>query len=88
MLNFLLPDVFTTSEGFDRAVDHANQAVDAHKLLSARELLGTFMLRRTKDIVGLPPKREATVACPMAPLQARFHFWTGRRGGGGGRGGA
>ncbi len=42
-------------------------------LLSARQLLGHFMLRRTKEVVGLPRKYETLVPCPLAPLQASWY---------------
>ena len=73
MLHFLLPDYFTSSATFDEAVDLANQSVDAQRLEHARLLLTNFMLRRTKDIVGLPRKYETLVPCPMAPLQAQWY---------------
>ena len=36
-------------------------------------LLGHFMLRRTKEVVGLPRKYETLVPCPLAPLQASWY---------------
>ena len=73
MLNFLLPDLFTSSEGFDSAVDQAKQEVNTERLNSARRLLTYFMLRRTKEIVGLPRKTEALVSCPLVALQAEWY---------------
>ena len=73
MLHFLLPDLFVSSEGFDKAVDHANQAVDTERLMHARRLLSCFMLRRTKEVVGLPQKTEVVVTCPMVTLQAQWY---------------
>ena len=51
----------------------ANHRVDAERLESARQLLGHFMLRRTKEVVGLPRKYETLVPCPLAPLQASWY---------------
>ena len=51
----------------------ANHRVDAERLESARQLLGHFMLHRTKEVVGLPRKYEALVPCPLAPLQASWY---------------
>ena len=51
----------------------ANHRVDAERLESARQLLGHFMLRRTKEVVGLPRKYEKLVPCPLAPLQASWY---------------
>ena len=73
VLHFLLPDFFTSADAFDEAVDVANHRVDAERLESARQLLGHFMLRRTKEVVGLPRKYETLVPCPLAPLQASWY---------------
>ena len=73
VLHFLLPDYFTSADAFDEAVDVANHRVDAERLESARQLLGHFMLRRTKEVVGLPRKYETLVPCPLAPLQASWY---------------
>ena len=51
----------------------ASHRVDAERLESARQLLGHFMLRRTKEVVGLPRKYETLVPCPLAPLQASWY---------------
>ena len=51
----------------------ANHRVDAERVESARQLLGHFMLRRTKEVVGLPRKYETLVPCPLAPLQASWY---------------
>jgi SNF2 family DNA or RNA helicase len=73
VLHVLLPDYFTSADAFDEAVDVANHRVDAERLESARQLLGHFMLRRTKEVVGLPRKYETLVPCPLAPLQASWY---------------
>ena len=73
VLHVLLPDYFTSADAFDEAVDVANHRVDAERLESARQLLGHFMLHRTKEVVGLPRKYETLVPCPLAPLQASWY---------------
>ena len=59
MLHFLLPDLFVSSEGFDKAVDHDKQNVDTERLMHARRLLSCFMLRRTKEVARLPSLRPS-----------------------------
>ena len=49
LLNFLAPDVFTTSSPFAEAFDLTNNKVDPEKLNEAHTLLSVFMLRRLKE---------------------------------------
>ena len=73
VLHVLVSDYFTSADAFDEAVDVASHRVDAERLESARQLLGHFMLRRTKEVVGLPRKYETLVPCLLAPLQASWY---------------
>ena len=74
LLNFLYPDVFSSSDAFDNAFDLGANTVDRAQLVAASTLLKPFMLRRTKDDVekGMPPKLETTIACPLSEMQL---FW-------------
>ena len=74
LLNFLFPDVFTSTEVFDEAFNLSQGKVDAAVLEHARSLLKVLMLRRLKETVAkaLPPKLETVVNCPLAECQL---FW-------------
>ena len=73
LLNFLLPQLFTSSETFDASFDTNKQALNTSMVLKARMLLQHFMLRRIKsEVASLPPKFETEVICPMGPIQAKW----------------
>ncbi|KAK9837753.1 hypothetical protein WJX74_004265 [Apatococcus lobatus] len=74
LLNFMYPDVFTTSEPFDEAFDLTNHKVDRERLEQARKLLQVISIRRLKEDVekGLPPRVETRVYCPLSQMQT---FW-------------
>ena len=71
LLNFLAPDVFTTSEPFAEAFDLTLNVVDPVRLEQAHHLLKAFMLRRLKDEVEklMPKKIETKVICPLSNMQ-------------------
>lgn len=71
LLNFLEPEVFSTSQPFDDAFDLTHNKVDNVKLDQAHELLQVVMLRRLKATVeqSLPPKIETRVLCPLSNSQ-------------------
>ncbi len=78
LLNFLMPDVFKSSEKFDKAFnikDHHNHHVDQALLLKAHAMLKPFMLRRIKADVErcVPPKIEKKILCPLSALQALWY---------------
>lgn len=61
LLNFLVPDVFTTSEPFAEAFDLTLNRVDPERLEDAHRLLKVFMLRRLKtEVEKLMPKKIET----------------------------
>ena len=61
LLNFLLPDVFTSCEPFAKAFDLSTNHVDPVKLEEAHRLLKVFMLRRLKtEVEKLMPKKIET----------------------------
>ena len=74
LLNFLLPDVFTTSNPFEKHFDLNENIVDKVFLRKTRNLLELFMLRRLKQEVEklIPPKLETKVYCPLSRNQS---FW-------------
>jgi len=71
LLNFLAPDVFTTSEPFAEAFNLTLNIVDPVRLEQAHRLLQVFMLRRLKDQVEklMPHKIETKVICPLSTAQ-------------------
>jgi SWI/SNF-related matrix-associated actin-dependent regulator of chromatin subfamily A member 5 len=71
LLNFLAPDVFTTSEPFADAFDLTNKKVDTAKLDQAHSLLSVFMLRRLKEKVEklMPKMLETKIVCPLSTMQ-------------------
>ena len=74
LLNFLYPDIFTTTQPFTDAFDIVHNSVDKEKLVEAHDLLDLFMIRRMKDEVEklMPPKIETQVICPLSQTQV---FW-------------
>ena len=74
LLNFLYPDIFTTTQPFADAFDIVHNSVDKEKLVEAHALLDLFMIRRMKDEVEklMPPKIETQVICPLSQTQV---FW-------------
>lgn len=76
ILSFLHPDVFTSSEPFDKAfnLNTAEHKVDAGLLEKAHFLMRPFILRRVKGEVevSLPPKTETKIMCPLSEAQT---FW-------------
>ena len=75
LLNFLEPDVFSTSEPFDDAFDLSLNKIDNVKLEQAHQVLNVMMLRRLKDNVEkmLPPKIETRVICPLSTMQIHWY---------------
>ena len=75
LLNFLVPDVFTTSDKFAEAFDLTHNVVDPVKLQQAHDVLKLFMLRRLKKEVEklMPPKLETKVLCPLSNTQIFFY---------------
>jgi SWI/SNF-related matrix-associated actin-dependent regulator of chromatin subfamily A member 5 len=75
LLNFLLPDVFASSEDFDAwfnlTATEGDDAAKAHMVRQLHRVLRPFMLRRLKVDVAksLPPKSESILYVGMTPLQ-------------------
>ena len=76
ILSFLHPDIFTSSEPFDRAfnLNTSEHKVDSDLLEKAHFLMRPFILRRVKGEVevSLPPKTETKIMCPLSQAQT---FW-------------
>ncbi|GFH13581.1 uncharacterized protein HaLaN_09499, partial [Haematococcus lacustris] len=72
LLNFMFPDVFTSSEAFDKAFNLTQNVVDTGTLEAAHYLLRPFMLRRDEVECKLPPKVETRINCPLSEFQT---FW-------------
>ena len=76
ILSFLHPDVFTSSEPFDKAfnLNTSEHKVDSNLLEKAHFLMRPFILRRVKGEVevSLPPKTETKIMCPLSEAQT---FW-------------
>eukprot|EP00522_Entomoneis_paludosa_P007833 CAMPEP_0172444392 /NCGR_PEP_ID=MMETSP1065-20121228/4442_1 /TAXON_ID=265537 /ORGANISM="Amphiprora paludosa, Strain CCMP125" /LENGTH=1047 /DNA_ID=CAMNT_0013194915 /DNA_START=254 /DNA_END=3397 /DNA_ORIENTATION=+ len=71
LLNFLVPDIFTTKQPFEDAFDLSHNRVDATKLQQAHYLVQVFMKRRLKQEVEklLPKKIETKICCPLSRTQ-------------------
>jgi len=73
LLNFLLPDVFASSDQFDEWFNLDVDDDDAKKTMIAQlhKILRPFMLRRLKVDVekSLPPKTETILFANLAPTQ-------------------
>ena len=74
LLNFMYPEVFSTSEPFEKAFNLNENIVNKDSLADAQKLLDLFMLRRLKSEVELrmPKKLETKVLCPLSKTQT---FW-------------
>lgn len=77
LLNFLLPDVFSSSEQFDEWFNLEIDDADAKKtmIMQLHGILRPFMIRRLKADVakGLPPKTETLVMVGMSKMQKQLY---------------
>jgi SWI/SNF-related matrix-associated actin-dependent regulator of chromatin subfamily A member 5 len=77
LLNFLLPDIFSSSEQFDEWFNLEIDDEDAKKEMISQlhKILRPFMLRRLKSDVakGLPPKSETLVMVGMSKMQKQLY---------------
>ncbi|CAO3702569.1 unnamed protein product [Rhizopus stolonifer] len=74
LLNFLLPDVFSSSQAFDEWFE--SQAGDQSKVVEQlHKVLRPFLLRRIKSDVekSLLPKKELNVYVGMSPMQRQWY---------------
>eukprot|EP00978_Attheya_sp_CCMP212_P007132 scaffold16597_cov49-Attheya_sp.AAC.1 len=77
LLNFLLPDIFSSSEQFDQWFDLEVEDEEAKKNMISQlhKILRPFMLRRLKADVakGLPPKTETLIMVGMSTVQKKLY---------------
>ena len=84
LLNFLLPDLFSSSEDFDEwfklgaeegLTTSQIEEKNVKMVQRLHKILKPFLLRRTKSEVerGLPPKKEILVATKMSPIQRELY---------------
>ena len=77
LLNFLLPDIFSSSEQFDEWFNLEIDDEDSKKNMISQlhKILRPFMLRRLKADVakGLPPKTETIVMVGMSKMQKQLY---------------
>jgi SWI/SNF-related matrix-associated actin-dependent regulator of chromatin subfamily A member 5 len=77
LLNFLLPDIFSSADQFDEWFDLEIDDEEAKKNMISQlhKILRPFMLRRLKADVakGLPPKTETIIMVGMSKLQKQLY---------------
>lgn len=77
LLNFLLPDIFSSAEQFDEWFDLEIDDEEAKKNIISQlhKILRPFMLRRLKADVakGLPPKTETILMVGMSKMQKQLY---------------
>eukprot|EP01133_Synstelium_polycarpum_P020620 gene20620-24762_t len=75
LLNFLLPDVFSSSDDFDRWFDLANSDNQQEVIDKLHKVLRPFLLRRLKTEVekSLPPKKELKLFIGLSPMQREWY---------------
>ncbi|GKY92507.1 hypothetical protein MPSEU_000221000 [Mayamaea pseudoterrestris] len=77
LLNFLLPDIFSSSEQFDEWFDLEIDDEEAKKNIISQlhKILRPFMLRRLKvDVAkGLPPKTETILMVGLSKMQKQLY---------------
>jgi SWI/SNF-related matrix-associated actin-dependent regulator of chromatin subfamily A member 5 len=75
LLNFLLPDVFSSSDEFDDWFSTTDGALKHDVVTKLHQILKPFLLRRLKVDVerDLPPKTETKLYISMTPLQREWY---------------
>lgn len=75
LLNFLLPDVFSSSEDFDAWFCSADGKLAATVVSKMHKILRPFLLRRLKKDVerSLPPKTETKLYIGLSDLQREWY---------------
>ena len=76
LLNFLLPDVFSSSEDFDSWFDLKGENSNQQEVIDRlHKVLRPFLLRRIKSEVakGLPPKTETKLYIGMSTMQREWY---------------
>jgi SWI/SNF-related matrix-associated actin-dependent regulator of chromatin subfamily A member 5 len=77
LLNFLLPDIFSSADQFDEwfNLEIDDEEAKKHMISQLHKILRPFMLRRLKADVakGLPPKTETIVMVGMSKMQKQLY---------------
>ena len=75
LLNFLYPEIFTSSAPFDTAFDSKAGMMQNETLTRLQGLLQGCLLRRLKTEVekGLPPKTETKLFLPLSKMQSEWY---------------
>ncbi|KAK5960659.1 uncharacterized protein PWA37_002089 [Arxiozyma heterogenica] len=76
LLNFLLPDIFSSSQAFDDWFSSDTSEEDKHKIVKQlRTILQPFLLRRIKSDVetSLLPKKEINLYVGMSSMQKKWY---------------
>lgn len=77
LLNFLLPEIFSSSSDFDEMFSAAqtDANVSTNLLAQLHKVLRPFMLRRLKSQVAtdLPPKKETLLFVGMSEMQTKLY---------------
>jgi len=75
LLNFLLPDVFSSSDDFDKWFDLANTENQQEVIDKLHKILRPFLLRRIKTEVekSLPPKKEIKLFVGLSQMQRELY---------------
>ncbi|KAL5712864.1 hypothetical protein ACHQM5_014988 [Ranunculus cassubicifolius] len=75
LLNFLLPEIFSSSETFDEWFQISEENDQQEVVQQLHKVLRPFLLRRLKSDVekGLPPKKETILKVGMSQLQKHYY---------------
>ena len=75
LLNFLLPEVFSSAETFDEWFQISGENDQQEVVQQLHKVLRPFLIRRLKSDVekGLPPKKEIILKVGMSQLQKQFY---------------
>ncbi|XP_039128543.1 probable chromatin-remodeling complex ATPase chain [Dioscorea cayenensis subsp. rotundata] len=75
LLNFLLPEIFSSSETFDEWFQISGENDQQEVVQQLHKVLRPFLLRRLKSDVekGLPPKKETILKVGMSQMQKHYY---------------
>ncbi|XP_054806380.1 ISWI chromatin-remodeling complex ATPase CHR11 [Prosopis cineraria] len=75
LLNFLLPEIFSSSETFDEWFQISGDNDQQEVVQQLHKVLRPFLLRRLKSDVekGLPPKKETILKVGMSQMQKQYY---------------
>ncbi|KFK26100.1 hypothetical protein AALP_AA8G202800 [Arabis alpina] len=75
LLNFLLPEVFSSAETFDEWFQISGENDQQEVVQQLHKVLRPFLLRRLKSDVekGLPPKKETILKIGLSQMQKQYY---------------